>query len=248
MLLRRFMKHVDDQNWFAVGLDVLVVITGIFLGLQIAEWNDGRNNRNDAQDFLVRIHGELLAAETASSRVRVRRLNLIDHLSDAVTVIFDKDAKRLLEEEHCFALATSHYYNIAISDLPSLIELMSAGRVAIIENNKLRTELIAFQQSVGTLKENISISFRVGHKLPIHHPKLIRSEPYFNETLGEIQARYVCDLEGMRLAPSFLNMASENADAYDAYLRDGLRPWSERMKSLHHLLDEILGLTHNDIK
>ena len=26
MILRRFMKHVTAQNWFAVGLDVIVVI------------------------------------------------------------------------------------------------------------------------------------------------------------------------------------------------------------------------------
>jgi hypothetical protein len=31
------MQHIQDQNWFAVGLDVLVVITGIFLGMQVTE-------------------------------------------------------------------------------------------------------------------------------------------------------------------------------------------------------------------
>lgn len=40
MILRRFMKHVTDQNWFAVGLDVIVVIVGIFLGLQVQQWYD----------------------------------------------------------------------------------------------------------------------------------------------------------------------------------------------------------------
>ena len=44
MILRRFMKHVTDQNWFAVGLDVIVVIVGIFLGLQVQEWNENRKN------------------------------------------------------------------------------------------------------------------------------------------------------------------------------------------------------------
>lgn len=42
MILRRFMKHVTDQNWFAVGLDVIVVITGIFLGMQVTERNEER--------------------------------------------------------------------------------------------------------------------------------------------------------------------------------------------------------------
>ena len=41
------MQLIQDQNWFAVGLDVLVVITGIFLGMQVAEWNDNRKDRLD---------------------------------------------------------------------------------------------------------------------------------------------------------------------------------------------------------
>jgi len=47
MILRRFMKHVTDQNWFAVGLDVIVVIVGIFLGLQVQEWSEGRVDREE---------------------------------------------------------------------------------------------------------------------------------------------------------------------------------------------------------
>ena len=38
MILRRFMQHVKEQNWFAVGLDVIVVIVGIFLGMQVQQW------------------------------------------------------------------------------------------------------------------------------------------------------------------------------------------------------------------
>jgi hypothetical protein len=29
MILRRIMKHVSDQNWFAVGLDFLIVVFGV---------------------------------------------------------------------------------------------------------------------------------------------------------------------------------------------------------------------------
>ena len=30
MILRRVMKHVRDQNWFAVGVDFLIVVNGVF--------------------------------------------------------------------------------------------------------------------------------------------------------------------------------------------------------------------------
>ncbi|WND03804.1 hypothetical protein QGN29_05375 [Temperatibacter marinus] len=42
MLLRTFTHHFREQNWFAVGLDVLVAVIGIFLGLQVTDWNQTR--------------------------------------------------------------------------------------------------------------------------------------------------------------------------------------------------------------
>ncbi|MFT5453499.1 MAG: hypothetical protein ACI9N9_003011, partial [Enterobacterales bacterium] len=37
MILRRFMKHVTDQNWLAVGLDVVVVVVGVYIGIFIGD-------------------------------------------------------------------------------------------------------------------------------------------------------------------------------------------------------------------
>jgi hypothetical protein len=34
MILRRFTEHVKQQNWFPVWLDLVVVVAGIYIGLQ----------------------------------------------------------------------------------------------------------------------------------------------------------------------------------------------------------------------
>lgn len=52
MILRKFIKHVKDQSWFAVGLDVIVVIVGIFLGLQVQNWYEDRNSKDEEQRVL----------------------------------------------------------------------------------------------------------------------------------------------------------------------------------------------------
>ena len=59
MILRRFMKHVTDQNWFAVGLDVIVVIVGIFLGLQVQTWYEERANQEAGERYLAQIIEDL---------------------------------------------------------------------------------------------------------------------------------------------------------------------------------------------
>ena len=42
MILRRIMEHVRAQNWTAVGLDFLIVVLGVFIGIQVANWNEAR--------------------------------------------------------------------------------------------------------------------------------------------------------------------------------------------------------------
>ncbi len=42
MILRRVTRHVKDENWFAVGLDFVIVVVGVFIGIQVANWNDER--------------------------------------------------------------------------------------------------------------------------------------------------------------------------------------------------------------
>ena len=40
MLLRRITEHVKTQNWFAVAIDFIIVVVGIFVGLQVSNWNE----------------------------------------------------------------------------------------------------------------------------------------------------------------------------------------------------------------
>jgi len=42
LILRSVIKHVRDQNWFAVFIDFLIVVVGVFIGIQVANWNEQR--------------------------------------------------------------------------------------------------------------------------------------------------------------------------------------------------------------
>jgi hypothetical protein len=45
MLLRRVIEHVRDQNWTAVAIDFVIVVVGVFVGIQVANWNEDRADR-----------------------------------------------------------------------------------------------------------------------------------------------------------------------------------------------------------
>lgn len=62
MLLRRITKHVKDQNWFAVGLDFCIVVIGVFIGLQVANWNEVRSESERVATQLASFRAELILA------------------------------------------------------------------------------------------------------------------------------------------------------------------------------------------
>jgi hypothetical protein len=45
MVIRRIREHVATHNWFAVGVDLVIVVAGVFLGTQANNWNEARIER-----------------------------------------------------------------------------------------------------------------------------------------------------------------------------------------------------------
>ena len=48
MILSRFMKHMKEQHWTAVFLDFVIVVVGVFIGLQVNNWNEARQEHQRA--------------------------------------------------------------------------------------------------------------------------------------------------------------------------------------------------------
>ena len=238
------MKHVRDQNWFAVGLDFLIVVVGVFIGIQVADWNEGRKDRADEARFLVQLHSDIELAERLSQRVRERRLDRIDGIMSGVDVLFERSQRNVLTDRECRAIAASHYLVISTADFAAFTELMSAGRIDIIRDDDLRRNLIQFQQVRSSLRDLITILKSDTLALPQIFPDLISIDARYDDESGEVRSTTSCDLYGMRASRPFLNAATANADAYDAYVRDGLQPWSDQLSRLHDRIDRILGVDH----
>jgi len=51
MILRRVREDVAHHNWFAVVVDLAIVVVGVFLGMQVTNWNQGRMERLTATEY-----------------------------------------------------------------------------------------------------------------------------------------------------------------------------------------------------
>ncbi len=81
MILRRVIEHFRKQEWTAIAIDFIIVVVGVFVGLQVSNWNAARAEADQARDLLSSIAADLrldraeLAAGAASVRVSIRAGN-----------------------------------------------------------------------------------------------------------------------------------------------------------------------------
>ena len=55
MILRRLTQSLKEQNWTAIVIEFVLLVTGVFLGIQVSNWNGQRAENARAQAYLVRI-------------------------------------------------------------------------------------------------------------------------------------------------------------------------------------------------
>ena len=59
MLLRRITEHVKAQNWTAVALDFVIVVVGVFIGIQVSNWNEQGAQIRLGKDYESRLTADL---------------------------------------------------------------------------------------------------------------------------------------------------------------------------------------------
>ena len=86
MILRSITRHVRDQNWFAVGIDFVIVVAGILIAFQITNWAAARQDSMLYEQARSRVIEEAntnrVLAQNAISRVVDQRNRILGILRD----------------------------------------------------------------------------------------------------------------------------------------------------------------------
>jgi len=234
MILRSITRHVLDQNWFAVGIDFVIVIVGVFIGIQVANWNDARRDRENEALYLERLEQELSdispLANAGHESVRgdlERMLHVRDYFETG-------QGSESFGGEHCASLVTSHIYVETIFYPPTIKELISTGRIVLIRDHAIRTAILSFDQTnaeLSQLRTDIQIDRRM---LARAHPDLI------DAGLAEWEDA-ICDFEAMSGDQAFLNDFLDNMRRFNAYVSDVTGRQSEVIESLRATISSGAG-------
>jgi len=237
MILRRVIKHVRNQEWTAIFIDFLIVVVGVFVGLQVSNWNALRAERVDERQYLVRLHGEMLELTKTNEALAENAQVRSEQISFAAEQIAYSSEALSLNTSHCSVIWRSHIYGDQIY-LPSTIqELISSGRLNLISKDEVRSAIVDFAQSVDSYRALVEDVRSDRLVLARKYPTLIVSNPTDRNSPR-------CDFDGMRSSPSFQNDLTDNMYRYQAYISFVIIEQQSKRKSLHNLLDTVLDIQH----
>ena len=148
MLLRRITKHVSDQNWFAVFIDFLIVVVGVFIGIQVTNWNAQRVEQSLEIGYIERLKNDIEESRVNTKRTNKRWIARVDLLN---LVIDSLDKCELVEDDKDnFAEGLSHLgkFEMAFFNDSTLEEMRSTGRLGVISNTKINSALAAIERGI----------------------------------------------------------------------------------------------------
>lgn len=238
MILRRVTAHFRRQEWTAIALDFLIVVVGVFIGLQASNWNEMRRERALEREYLERLHSDLQESlamrsdreEWNASRVAQQALILNDLRSG---VLPEEDREAFQQ-----GLAYFGFVGSIDVDWSTVDELQSTGAMNIIRDVGLRSLILRtdselrrrqaiienFYQSIYAFRQEIGGQFGVTQ---------------FTGEREAVELSY--DFEALAADTRFINMLSQID-----FLCQFIWQFSEQEKQdISHLRDEVarqLGL------
>lgn len=139
---RGLVRQARAADWFAVALDVLIVIVGILIAFQVDRWWDHRKKLRDEREYMQRLAEDAAANHRAvAARARTHR----EAAADALAV------RRALGDEAALGgMARDRGRFCRIMYLPDVLlantayqELAGAGRLELLRDRELRGRLRA---------------------------------------------------------------------------------------------------------
>ena len=177
MILRRVIKHFRHQEWTAIFLDFLIVVVGVFVGLQVSNWNDARLREQTAQTYIELLREDLAASkEDVNQRLtyfRQTRTNALQALS-----ALDQPPERLGEQFLVDIYQASQMLQREYGR-DTYNEILSVGANNAISDIAVRKRLANFYRSIkaqiSSLQNTTSYRELVRRNMPYRAQQAIRA-------------------------------------------------------------------------
>lgn len=176
MVLRRLAENLKAQNWTAITIEFVLLVVGVFLGIQVANWNEARVERDLVRGHLGEIAQDLRAQEGLSRELdesAMLRIAAVDHIHfeafgthlPSEIVLASRTWKvpevpPFPEDRLEHLLGSVNLVRVSVRARNGYESLISSGRLGLLRNTDLARHIQSYYGNYDDLLDTQSEVFR----------------------------------------------------------------------------------------
>ena len=136
---------------YAIG-EIFLVVLGILIALSINNWNEDRKIANTEIEYLIRLRSDL-ANDTAYYHRRIKDADKVIADHKKVFQISYTEIESARDFYDAFNILEWSSESLSIRDI-TFDEMRNAGQINIIQNDKVKTEILEFYRQVDQVEKH----------------------------------------------------------------------------------------------
>lgn len=140
MILRRLTGAFRKQDWFTVMIETLIVVLGVFLGIQLGNWNEARLERAQSAVFTRALEADLHADAAVYRGVAGYYASVRENAEHVLESL--EGGAPLSDEDLLISAYRASQVALVPVNRSTFEELVSTGRINLITDAALRQTAI----------------------------------------------------------------------------------------------------------
>lgn len=196
-ILGRLAAAVREQNWFAVALELCIVVVGVVIGFQITAWGQSRQDRAKEQTYLRQLVADLSETERIMANRDSAMARGTQHSVDQLMISFGT-TPRPPRDSVARWLTRMSYTATPRPVLGTAEALVASGDINLIRDDSLRAAILRYLDVTRERMADQAITFTMAQAGLRELEGLGLSRPGAHETRYDIR---VADILRPRGAP-----------------------------------------------
>ena len=146
MIVRRTLETIAKQNWSAAAVELLIVVIGIFLGLQASSWYEERKEAGLESTIVDRLEFDFVEILDEIEEALDSHQRIIDGLDKLHAAL---DSGSIIESDKSsvqYSLGNVLNVDTGGGKSATYQEIIASGRLRLLQNNDLVSALSEYQE------------------------------------------------------------------------------------------------------
>lgn len=204
MRYRKILEHLKQQNWIAIVLDLLIVIVGVVIAMELSSWQHRLKDKEDQEHYLQALRDDLSVSLERIEKALNETELFTEHQSNALGILEGQPLTNDNRAEFKFGLVTLGMYSFPQLAWSHYEEMKASGMLRKLDSRNLKSKITAAYDKGQEIKQYHTYLFNYAQGSLTSAKKHYSSSYVITETQSHRREIYY-NLEALRNNEKFIH-------------------------------------------